>query len=125
MTNRPAHLGTLSDGSLYDRRAPFGAPSIRQNYVGVHYAIKSVADLKACLRYGKFIDGGYPTFFITADGDCLSHEGVREWFAAHVNDIWHRASGRIVALDINYECQDLFCCATGEQIPAAYGDDND
>lgn len=75
------------------------------------------------LRAGKYTSpGSYPTFFLTSDGDCLSHEAVRENIyqvgrstRVGTNDGW-----RIEACDINWEDEDMVCAHTGKSIECAY-----
>ncbi|MDE3038720.1 MAG: hypothetical protein KGJ21_09775 [Pseudomonadota bacterium] len=86
--------------------------------------INTVHDYRRAIRYGKFAwPGGYPLYFICDDGgalccDCARKErrNVLSSIARNVRDGW-----RIVAQDVNYEDNDLFCDHCGEQIESAYG----
>jgi hypothetical protein len=102
----------------------------RERNQGYARSIDSVADLKATLRAGRFTSvGGYPLFFITADNSVLSFESVRDNFRecidawesfprwGKLNDDW-----RVVACDVNYEDESLYCDHSGEKIESAYGD---
>ena len=88
--------------------------------------IESLAQVKAALRNGPFTDlGGYPLYFIAADGEALSFGAVRERFrevCADMLDMSRLSQWRIVGLEINYEDASLSCAHTGEAIPAAYVD---
>lgn len=81
MATLPAHLSVGCEGELLRaRRLPcFDLVVVRKNYEWHHREIKTVADLKACLRAGKYAwPGGYACYFITADGAVLSFESVRK-----------------------------------------------
>jgi hypothetical protein len=126
-TMLPSHLFVSScDGALYDTRVPGwpSRPPLRAHYEGSRKLIKTVADVKAALRYGPYAwPGGYPLYFLTDDGEALSFAAVRDEFrqiAQVIQD--HDNSGwRVVGCDINYEDQDLYCAHSGAQIEAAYG----
>ena len=83
--------------------------------------------VKQALRSGPYAwPGGYPTYFVTADGAALSHAAVRgEWreiVGAHLTG--NRRGGWYVAgADVNWEDPDLYCDHTGARIPSAYADD--
>lgn len=89
--------------------------------------IETVCDFRAAMRAGKYAwPGGYPRYFITSDGECLSFEAAREnlrlildSIAYRVNDGW-----RVVAVDINWESY-LVCAHTNEVIESAYGSDGE
>lgn len=97
---------------------------IRSNYSRTHNGIESVADLKATLRAGAFAwPGGYPLYFVTADGESLSFDTVRREFRQIVSSVKHRdntGGWRVVGTDINWE-SDLVDAHTGATIPSAYG----
>jgi hypothetical protein len=84
----------------------------------------TLAKIKTLLRNGQYAwPGGYPLFFITADGAALSFAAVtKEW--RNVVDAHLRSDRRcgwyIDACDVNYEDTELFCDHTGERIEAAY-----
>lgn len=65
--------------------------------------------------------GGYPLFYIAADGGVLSPEAVTENLRL-TNDPDDK-QWFIVGVDVNYEDRDLICDETGKRIPCAYGDD--
>ena len=109
---------TLDDGS-----AEFSNGLSRQNYRLHHTEIRTLADLKATLRAGAYTHlGCYPLYFLTADGDTLSFDGVRQDWRTIVWDYNNLPRQRIVACDVNWEDVDMICAITGEPIPSAYGD---
>ncbi len=115
------------DGCLYrtDIKDWSRLPPLRANYCHPHSEIKTVADLKATLRYGEFAwPGGYQIHCITSDGASLLFSTVRKELRSIVSAIRddYRASGwRVVATDINYEDADLTDAHTNEPIEPAYG----
>jgi hypothetical protein len=127
MSNLPEHLFLSDDGNLYDTRdIDWAKKPLRAGYRGAGREINTVAEFKAALRNGKTTDlGGYPLYFITGDGEALSFEAARENFRQIVDSIanGHRDGWRIVAQDINYEDEALFCAHTGKRIASAYGED--
>jgi hypothetical protein len=115
-----------SSGALYDCRSPNWSmiSALRENYKQHHNSIDSVANLKATLRAGKYTSlGGYPLYFITADGAALSFESVRENLESVMSEIQHNLNcgWRVMACDVNYEDESLYCDHSGEQIESAYG----
>jgi len=79
--------------------------------------------IKQSLRDGPHAwPGGYPKYFITSDGETLSHAAVRaEWkqvcesVRTKSNDGW-----RVVGEDINWEDTQLYCDDTNDRIESAY-----
>ena len=87
----------------------------------------SVSDFRRDYRCGPYAwPGGYPLYFVTADGCALSfaaakseRRNVLEAIAGgQLTDGW-----RVVGVDVNYEDNDLHCAHTGQRIESAYGDD--
>ena len=77
------HLFVGCEGDLYDTRNPewSKSPPLRSNYQRHVRDIKTVADVKACLRAGPYAwPGGYACYFITSDGAVLSFEAARQEF---------------------------------------------
>lgn len=89
--------------------------------------IKTACDFRRAFRSGPYAwPGGYPLFFITADGAALSFEAAQECRHEILQAIGHddaRSGWRIVAVEINYEDGELTCAHTGKPIPSAYGPD--
>lgn len=84
--------------------------------------------LKEALRSGPYAwPGGYPLYFIAADGEALSfkavQENLREVMRAtcfrHYDKGW-----RIVGVEINWEDEHLYCAHSNERIPSAYGEED-
>jgi len=128
---RPDHLFLADgDGCLYDTRNPawMHNPPLRSRYRFHHTRIDNAHELKACLRAGSKTDlGGYPIYFLTASGDVLSYDGVRANLATEIANLTGDGLGRnlnrIVACDVNWEDDDMYCNWTGDKIASAYGDD--
>jgi len=113
-------------GGLFDTRAKDwskGEP-IRTHYCQHFPRISTVAELKATLRAGEFMNlGGYPLYFISEGNEPLSFKSVRDNLRLVFSDIADcQGCWRVVATDVNYEDTDLHCAHSGEPIPAAYGD---
>ena len=88
--------------------------------------VENMAQVKACIRAGRFTDiGGYPLYFVCADGEALSFEAAR----ANLREIASAFNTgakdwRIVACEINWEDSELTCDHTGEPIPCAYDNES-
>ena len=88
--------------------------------------IANTRDLAEAFRQGPFSSYGcYPLFFLTSDGEALSHAAVRANYAAIVaairedlHDGW-----RVVGHDVNWEDPELFCADTGARIESAYAEE--
>jgi hypothetical protein len=86
--------------------------------------ITTVRQLIQALRAGKYTSmGSYPTYFIAADGEALSHEAVQ----ANIMQVGRAIQGRnperqwrVIAVDVNWEDEALYCADTGERIECAY-----
>ena len=116
-------------GELFDtREANWSTKPLRANYRRHHRDINSVADLKACLRAGRFTDlGGYPLYFLTDDMNALSFESVRDNFRTIADSIATdlRDGWKVIACEINYEDGDLYCAHSDKRIPSAYAEDGE
>lgn len=86
--------------------------------------IANISDFRKAYRHGPYAwPGGYPCYFITADGAALSFKAAkaerRNILEALSTD--DKLSGwYVVAMDINYEDGELYCDHTAERIPSAY-----
>ena len=114
------------NGCLFDTSKPnwHKLPPLRENYCVTRQSIKTVADLKATLRAGKTASiGCYPLYLITSDGGSLSFESAKQNFKNIVDSIRHDISDgwRVVACDVNYENDELYCDHSGAKIESAYG----
>lgn len=91
--------------------------------------IKNVSDFRKAYRSGPYAwPGGYPVYFITADGEALSFKAAKEQRREILEAIATRATSSgwcVCAADINYEDGSLFCAHTNERIPSAYAEDLD
>lgn len=95
--------------------------------------IKTVFDFNKALEIGPYAwPGGYPLYFITADGAALSWQAVideqgliRDSIIEYPfnDDQWPAFTDgwRVVAMEVNYEDDDLYCDHTGNKIEPAYG----
>lgn len=93
------------------------------------HRLMSLADIKARLRDGQWAwPGGYPCYFITADGEAMSFAAVRsEWreiVGAHLTFSGHVTGWEIAGCDINWEDPELYCAHTNERIQSAYAEDD-
>ena len=89
--------------------------------------IKTTTDLKTVLRNGQFTKmGGYPLFFICADGEPLSFEAVLQEYKQVLRDVKNndRFSGWcVIGCDVNWEDESLYCVHSGKKIESAYGEE--
>lgn len=82
-------------------------------------------DLKQALRNGPYAwPGGYPLFFVTADGAALSFEAVREQYRSVLRSIRDNVNygWQVVGVETNWENPDLYCDHTGKRIESAYAE---
>jgi len=88
--------------------------------------IKTISDFRAAIRNGAYAwPGGYPMFFITADGGALSFDAAKHerrviLEAIQSND--SRSGWCVVGYDINWEDPALYCDHTGNRIESAYAE---
>jgi hypothetical protein len=87
-----------------------------------HYtASQFVADLDSPYAW----PGGYPRYFVTADGAALSYAAAREnadQIKESVSDNDTGSGWCVVACEINWEDADLICDHTGQPIESAYAE---
>lgn len=91
--------------------------------------IMTTKAIKETLRNGRFAwPGGYPLYFIAADGEPLSFEAVREnWreiCSAHIHRGFLDKQWQLVGVEINWEDTALYCAHTNKRIESAYGEDD-
>jgi hypothetical protein len=89
--------------------------------------IRHVFDFNKALAQGPYVwPGGYPLYFVCADGGALSFKAAQE-NAGLIRDaiIAHDAGSGwcVVGMDVNYEDTELTCDHTGERIESAYGEE--
>ena len=88
--------------------------------------INSVEDFRKALETGPYAwPGGYPLYFLCADGEALSFKAAQEnkeeiEYAIRAQDKsgWH-----VVAMDINWEDAMLYCAHSNDRIESAYAED--
>jgi hypothetical protein len=88
--------------------------------------INSISDFRKAVRHGPYAwPGGYPCYFVLADGEALSFGAVKGNIREIVDAIAHpmpRNDWQVIGFEINWEDTDLICAHTGERIESAYGD---
>lgn len=99
--------------------------------------IKTVFDFNRALEIVPYAwPGGYPLYFVTADGAALSWQAaieeqnlIRDSIidSPFNGDQWpiFTDGWRVTAMEVNYEDDDLYCDHTGNKIESAYGVMND
>lgn len=101
--------------------------------------INTIHDFIGSLRDGAYTGlGGYPKYWITEDGDILSHRACLENALAigrAIRGDSKRADvdparfyssepqWRVIGCDVNWEDPDLMCDDSGELIQSAYAED--
>jgi hypothetical protein len=88
--------------------------------------IKTISDFRRAIRNGPYAwPGGYPLFFVMADGESLSFQAARENRRSILDALAHRTRDWLpVAFVTNWEDPDLTCVHTGERIESAYAEDD-
>lgn len=89
--------------------------------------IKRVDQFNLALSHGAYAwPGGYPHYFLCADGEALSFEAARDNAGlvrdAIIADDTH-SGWRVAGMAVNWEDASLYCAHTEERIPSAYGSD--
>ena len=88
--------------------------------------LEGARNLKIALRNGAYAwPGGYPTYFVAADGEAISFAAVKANFKLCLHDTLYPEFGndwRIVAHEVNWEDADLYCAHTGKRIESAYAE---
>jgi hypothetical protein len=88
--------------------------------------IESISDFRAAIRNGAYAwPGGYPLFFVMADGEALSFKAAKAERRNLLEALAHgqRNDGwKPVALEINWEDAELYCAHTNERIESAYAE---
>lgn len=91
--------------------------------------INTVKELANAVRQGNYtLLGGYPIYFVCADGGVLSPKAVKDNYkliarAVKEKGVYNR-SWQVVGFDINWEDPNLYCCDTNERIPSAYAEES-
>jgi len=101
--------------------------------------IKTVHEFIESLRSGAYTSvGGYPKYWITADGASFSHTTclancarIARAIRGDVNRAdrdparfysWNDPQWRVVGYEINWENPTMICADSGERIPSAYAE---
>lgn len=88
--------------------------------------INNTKELKQALRNGPYAwPGGYPTFFIASDSEPLCHDCVKRNFKQVIYETYRpRAFDmfRVIAQEVNYEDEHLYCAHCEKKIESAYGE---
>lgn len=88
-------------------------------------SLLALQEIKRELRSGQYAwPGGYPKFFIMADGEAVSFASIKLNFrsVAHAMSYpqYRDEQWTVVGVDINWEDGDLCCAHSGERIESAY-----
>jgi hypothetical protein len=71
--------------------------------------------------------GGYPRYFICADGEAMSFAEAKinqGQIIDAINGDPFESEWRVIGCEINWEDTELFCVSSGEKIESAYGEDS-
>ncbi len=90
----------------------------------------TVAHFLESLKGGPYTSvGSYPVFWLTADGETLSHAAcqanalrIARNIRLHERGKWSETAWRVVAYDANWEDPKMYCAHTGERIESAYSE---
>jgi hypothetical protein len=89
--------------------------------------IKNVKDFGEALKDGPYAwPGGYPLFFVTADGEALAFSTAWEERSIIVQALLNndqRGGWYVIGTDINWEDPELMDDHTGKRIESAYAED--
>ena len=84
----------------------------------------TVGALKDVLEQGPYAwPGGYPVFFIAADGEALSFQAVQDNLALVKEATDNPGSDpqwEVVGYDVNWEDENMYCAHTNKKIECAY-----
>lgn len=90
--------------------------------------IYTVKDFGRALRDGPYTSvGGYPVFFLTADGATFSFATAwkeRSQIVQAILDDDKHGGWRVVASDVNWEDAEMFDEHSGRRIESAYAEDD-
>lgn len=89
-------------------------------------SIRTIGDFRRAIRRGAYAwPGGYPLYFVLADGEALSFESAKRERRQVLEAMAGKGWGDLwtpVAVAINWEDPDLVCVHSGERIESAYAD---
>ena len=91
-------------------------------------AMMTLDQFNAALETGPYAwPGGYPCYFVMADGAAVSFKAAKamaDTIREYISDDMPASSGwRPAAVNVNWEDPDLICDHTGERIESAYAED--
>lgn len=114
----------LEESRAFWREHALIVDDVRSNPVSAHQDM-TVDEFDKELQTGKYAwPGGYPKYFVTADGGALSFDAAKEE-ADQIRDAIRdndNSGWRVIGVDINWEDPDLICDHTGERIESAYAE---
>ena len=91
--------------------------------------INSISDFRKACRHGAYAwPGGYPVHFVMGDGESLcyacgtSRDNRREILEA-INEPAYGPDWRPLALEVNWEDQDMICAHCYAPVESAYGEE--
>ena len=84
----------------------------------------TVEKLKAFIRQPYAWPGGYPLYLITADGAALCKKCGKQNAKLIINETLQKCGTdwQVVAVDVNWEDENLYCDNCADKIESAYGD---
>lgn len=89
----------------------------------------TVANLKNVLTNGPYAwPGGYPLYFIAADGEALSFKAVQENQAPVIEAMNNPGTDKqweVIGYQINWEDENLYCAHSNDLIECAYTSDEE
>lgn len=89
----------------------------------------SVSDFNAQLAAGPYAwPGGYPVYFVTADGLALSFKSAQknaDLIRSAIADRDNTGGWRVAGAEVNWEDAQLYCADTGERIESAYAEQSE
>ena len=88
--------------------------------------IKTVGEFEQALAAGPYaFPGGYPHYFITADGAALSFDAATEeadLIREAIKDNDRQGGFMVTGMDVNWENPSLYCDHTSKRIESAYAE---
>lgn len=88
---------------------------------------REVEKVKESLANGPYAwPGGYPLYFIAADGEALSFDAVNANLELVLEATGNPGTDKhweIIACEINWDDEDLYCAHTNKKIECAYPKD--
>ena len=118
-------LFVVSGGDLVETK---NFSVVREKYSYTFSRIKNSLQLRATIRNGEYAwPGCYPMFLIFGDGEACCFKCAKSEYKSISRDMHDGYGGsfQIVGCEINYEDNDLYCAHCNDQIPSAYGDNEE